>query len=86
MNYALRKSTGPFAAGTRVKLINDNNSDGTVTVEVQCEPNETFFVDELVFDIEPHMIVELRNRTYAVPALNRKDRRQFTNKLFNNVK
>lgn len=75
--HALRKSVGPWSAGTAVDIIS-NNHDGTYTVEILAgRPNEKAGVEfeDLVFDIEADYIVELRPRTREDPKNNRRERR-----------
>lgn len=81
MTHALRKSEGPFAAGTRVKVLSEN-SDGTYTVEVLVTETASINVDEMVFDIEKGDVVKLRERTGEVPTVTREQRRKVLNNLF----
>jgi len=70
MTHVLRKSYGPWSAGTQVEII----EPGVVSV-VNGEPDEDFF------DIEDGMVVKLRNRTDSVPIQNRRARRRVLAKL-----
>jgi hypothetical protein len=86
MAHALRRTVGPFAAGTRVWINNDNN-DGTCNISVEVpEPidrTSTYSRDDMVFDIEKSELVELRSRSDEVPQVSRQKRRAFLGKLFN---
>lgn len=86
MTHVLRKSVGPFSAGTRVIVISDND-DKTVTVEVIAhEPDKNkgynYSFEDLVFDIDKHLIVKQRNRVDVIPSVSRKKRRVFLKGLF----
>jgi hypothetical protein len=85
MTHALRKTEGPFAAGTRVEVRGENR-DGTLTVEVMVDANHTIGIDELVFDIDAKDVVKLRNKTDVVSSTSRPERREFLNKLFEGTK
>lgn len=85
--YALRKSVGPFSAGTRVRILSDNLQDKTYTIELQVpnpkkETGHNYSYEDLVFDIDKTEIVELRNRMDNVPATTRQKRRAFLKTLF----
>lgn len=75
MPHALRKSTGPFSAGTRVIIVSGPNSDKTYTVEIPLKPNQNFDYDDLIFDVDSNELVELRSHVDVVPKLNRRSRR-----------
>lgn len=90
MPHALRTSIGPFSAGTRVNVLQDNH-DGTVQIEVllskpKGEKTASYDFEDLVFDIEKVELVELRNRVDEVPKMSRKNRRKFLTRLFNKAK
>lgn len=90
MPHALKKSVGPFSAGTRVNINNDNN-DGTVNIEVIApEPEgikeDSYSYEDLVFDIEKSDLVELRSRSENINKTTRKERRTFLSNLFEGTK
>lgn len=79
MTLVLRKSVGPFSAGTRVHVIDPKVSPGVVLVEPDCVP----FDSDNYLEIHVDDLVERRNQEDQVPATNRAERRRFLNKLFN---
>lgn len=81
MTHALRRTVGPFAAGTRINVRNEN-SDGSFEVEVVMAPNATVKWDDMIFDIDAKDVVELRNKADVVSATSRTERRAFLKNLF----
>lgn len=82
MTHALSKSVGPWSAGTRVEVIN-NNRDGTYTVEVphiKASKETGIEHEDLLFDIESECVVELRRRSMPAQTNTRKERRNKVNK------
>lgn len=81
MPYMLRKSKGPFSAGTRVDVT--ENQDGSITVEVI---GRTKHPEDEVFDADWDDVVKLRSRTDTVPSVTRQARKDALKKLFGETK
>jgi hypothetical protein len=59
--YVLRRTVGPFSAGTRMNVLS-KNQDGTMTVEYPGKTNDTIGPEDCVFDCDPGLLVKLRRR------------------------
>jgi len=59
--YVLRKTVGPFSAGTRM-LVRSKNQDKSLTVEYPGKTNDTIGPEDCVFDCDRDLLVKLRRR------------------------
>lgn len=87
MPHALRKSYGPFSAGTRIDILCEND-DKTCQVQVLLEypASRNYDLEEQVFDVPFEDIVSLRPKTDSVPVRSRRERRAVINELFAGTK
>lgn len=86
MAHVLRKSVGPFSAGTHIKVY-EQNADGSFPVEVLVkEPDSeakdnSYDYEDMTFDCEAELILEIRNKVDEVPIHNRRSRRASARKV-----